>query len=70
MEKNNIKKILLCVIILIIIIVSIVAVVINKNSKDTDINNNGKNAVPYEEMPQDDTNISEPSSSKQVGRIK
>lgn len=66
MEKNNVKKIILCVIVLIAIITCIVAVTINKNSKDTDIDNNSKNVVPYEEMPQDNIDIQEPSSSKQV----
>lgn len=68
MEKNNFKKILLCVIVLIAIIICIAVVAVNRNNKD--INDNSKNTVTYEEMPQDNTNMSEPSSSKQVGRIK
>ena len=73
MEKSNIKKIVLCVI-AVIIIIGIVAIGINVNNRSTHINNDNRNEVQQEEMPQepqgDDIELKEPSSSKQVGTIK
>lgn len=61
------KKVIILVIVGIAIITGIVAIAINKNSKDTNIGNNTKNEIQQEEMPQENTEIKEPSSSKQVG---
>lgn len=61
------KKIILCVSAVIAIVICIVVVAINMNGKETNIDNNTKNEIQQEEMPQENTEIKEPSSSKQVG---
>lgn len=67
MENSHMKKIILCVIAVIAIAIGIVVVAINMNGKETNIDNNVKNEV-QQEMPQENnTEVKEPSSSKQVG---
>lgn len=61
------KKVIILVIVAIVIITGIVAIAINKNSRDTNIGNNTKNEIQQEEMPQDNIDMKEPSSSEQVG---
>lgn len=61
------KKVIILVIVVIVIITSIVAIAINKNSKDSNTGNNIRNEIQQEEMPQDNIDMKEPSSSEQVG---
>lgn len=62
------KKVIILIIVGIVIITGIVAIAMNKNSKDSNTgNNNIRNEIQQEEMPQDNIDMKEPSSSEQVG---
>lgn len=52
------KKIIVSIIILIAVVIAIVAIAITKNTSN--------NTIPYEEMPQENVNVKEPTSMKQV----